>query len=285
MMSTLKTIILMALLTGLLYGACLLFSIPPLIAILIALIPNLIAYFFSDKIVLMSYGAKIVDEREAPSLHRIVEKVSMKAGVPKPKIAIVETPTPNAFATGRNPEHAVVAVTTGIMNLLTPQELEGVIAHEISHIKHRDILISSIVAVIAGAIVYLAHMLQWGMFFGFGSDDENNPLEILGSLLFIIFAPIAATIIQFAISRQREYYADEGGAKYSHPIYLANALAKLEKGVSMYPMEGGNPATEHMFIVNPFRGESILRLFSTHPPTEERIKRLLEMAKNPKYIA
>ncbi|HIP17180.1 MAG TPA: protease [Methanothermococcus okinawensis] len=285
MMSTLKTIILMALLTGLLYGACLLFSIPPLIAILIALIPNLIAYFFSDKIVLMSYGAKIVDEREAPSLHRIVEKVSMKAGVPKPKIAIVETPTPNAFATGRNPEHAVVAVTTGIMNLLTPQELEGVIAHEISHIKHRDILISSIVAVIAGAIVYLAHMLQWGMFFRFGSDDENNPLEILGSLLFIIFAPIAATIIQFAISRQREYYADEGGAKYSHPIYLANALAKLEKGVSMYPMEGGNPATEHMFIVNPFRGESILRLFSTHPPTEERIKRLLEMAKNPKYIA
>jgi len=284
-MSTLKTIILMALLTGLLYGACLLFSIPPLIAILIALIPNLIAYFFSDKIVLMSYGAKIVDEREAPSLHRIVEKVSMKAGVPKPKIAIVETPTPNAFATGRNPEHAVVAVTTGIMNLLTPQELEGVIAHEISHIKHRDILISSIVAVIAGAIVYLAHMLQWGMFFRFGSDDENNPLEILGSLLFIIFAPIAATIIQFAISRQREYYADEGGAKYSHPIYLANALAKLEKGVSMYPMEGGNPATEHMFIVNPFRGESILRLFSTHPPTEERIKRLLEMAKNPKYIA
>ncbi|MBW9222868.1 zinc metalloprotease HtpX [Methanothermococcus sp. SCGC AD-155-K20] len=285
MISTLKTVVLMALLTGLLYGACLLFNIPPLIAILIALIPNLIAYFFSDKIVLMSYGAKIIDEREAPSLHRIVERVAMKAGIPKPKIAIMETPTPNAFATGRDPEHAVVAVTTGIMNLLTPQELEGVIAHEISHIKHRDILISSIVAIIAGAIVYLAHMLQWGLFFGFGGDNEDNPLGILGSLLFIIFAPIAATIIQFAISRQREYYADEGGAKYSNPIYLANALAKLEKGVSIYPMEGGNPATEHMFIVNPFKGESILKLFSTHPPTEERIKRLLEMAKNPKYLS
>ncbi|MBW9221252.1 zinc metalloprotease HtpX [Methanothermococcus sp. SCGC AD-155-M21] len=285
MISTLKTVVLMALLTGLLYGACLLFNIPPLIAILIALIPNLIAYFFSDKIVLMSYGAKIIDEREAPSLHRIVERVAMKAGIPKPKIAIMETPTPNAFATGRDPEHAVVAVTTGIMNLLTPQELEGVIAHEISHIKHRDILISSIVAIIAGAIVYLAHMLQWGLFFGFGGDSEDNSLGILGSLLFIIFAPMAATIIQFAISRQREYYADEGGAKYSNPIYLANALAKLEKGVSIYPMEGGNPATEHMFIVNPFKGESILKLFSTHPPTEERIKRLLKMAKNPKYLS
>ncbi|AEH06855.1 zinc metalloprotease HtpX [Methanothermococcus okinawensis] len=284
MLSTLKTVFLLALLTGLLYGACLVFHIHPLIAIIIALIPNLIAYFFSDKIVLMSYGAKIVDEREAPTLHRIVEKVAKRAGIPKPKVAIVDTPTPNAFATGRDPKHAVVAVTTGILNLLTPQELEGVIAHEISHVRHRDILISSIVAVIAGAIMYLANILQWGMIFGFGRDEEESPWEFIGSILFVILAPIAATIIQLAISRQREFYADEGGAKYSNPIYLANALAKLERGVSLYPLEHGNPATEHMFIVNPFRGESFMKLFSTHPPTEERIERLMEMAKNPKYL-
>ncbi|HIP15572.1 MAG TPA: protease [Methanothermococcus okinawensis] len=285
MITTLKTVILMALLTGLLYGACLLFNIHPLLAIIIALIPNFIAYFFSDKIVLMSYGAKIVDEKEAPALHRIVEKVARKAGIPKPKVAIINTMTPNAFATGRDPKHAVVAVTTGIMDLLDPKELEGVIAHEISHIKNRDILLSSIVAVLAGAIVYLAHIAQWGLFFGFSRDeDESNPLELIGSILFIILAPIAATLIQFAISRQMEFRADEGGARYSHPLYLANALIKLEKGVSMYPLEGGNPATEHLFIVNPFREESILRLFSTHPPTEERVKRLLEMARNPKYL-
>ncbi|HIP84452.1 MAG TPA: protease [Methanothermococcus okinawensis] len=279
MMTTLKTLLLMALLTGILYGACLLFKIHPLIALIIALIPNLIAYFFSDKIVLMSYGAKIVDEREAPYLHRIVEKIARKAGIPKPKVAIVETPTPNAFATGRSPKHGVVAVTTGIMNLLNSKELEGVIAHEISHIKNRDILLGSIVAVLAGAIVYLAEMLQWGLLFGFSRDEDDSPLEIIGSILFMIFAPIAATLIQFAISRQMEFRADEGGAKYSHPLYLANALVKLEKGVSMYPLEKGNPATAHLFIVNPFREESIMKLFSTHPPTEERVKRLLEMAR------
>ena len=285
MMTTIKTIILMALLTGILYGACSLFKIHPLIAIIIALIPNLIAYFFSDKIVLMSYGARIVDESEAPHLHRIVEKVARRAGIPKPKVAIIDTPTPNAFATGRSPKHGVVAVTTGIMELLNSQELEGVIAHEISHIKNRDILIGSIVAVLAGAIVYLADMLQWGLLFGFArDDDEDNPLEFIGSIFFIILAPIAATLIQLAISRQMEFRADEGGARYSHPLYLANALAKLEKGVSACPLEEGNPATAHLFIVNPFREESILKLFSTHPPTEERIKRLLEMARDPRYL-
>ncbi len=283
MLTTLKTIILMAMLTGILYGACMLFNIPPIIAIIFALIPNLIAYLYSDKLVLMSYGAKIVDEKEAPSLHRIVENVAVRAGIPKPKIAIVDTPTPNAFATGKDAKSAVVAVTSGILKFLTPQELEGVIAHEISHIKHRDILISSIVAVMAGAIMYMADMLYLGFIFGVG-DDEDNPLGVIGSLLFVVLAPIAAAMIQFAISRQREYYADEGGAKYSNPIYLANALAKLEKGVDIYPLEHGNPATEHMFIINPFRKENIIRLFSTHPPTEERIKRLLEMARNPKYL-
>jgi len=283
MMTTLKVILLMALLTGILYGACLMLHIHPLVALIIALIPNLIAYFFSDKIVLMSYGARIVDEREAPYLHRIVERVARRAGIPKPKVAIIDTPTPNAFATGRSPKHGVVAVTTGIMNLLNSQELEGVIAHEISHIKNRDILIGTIVAVLAGAIIYLADMLQWGLLFGFAREDEDNPLEFIGTLIFMIFAPIAATLIQFAISRQMEFRADEGGARYSHPLYLANALIKLEKGVSMYPLEEGNPATAHLFIVNPFRDETIMKLFSTHPPTEERVKRLLKMAKNLGY--
>ncbi|HIQ32925.1 MAG TPA: protease, partial [Methanothermococcus okinawensis] len=172
---------------------------------------------------------------------------------------------------------------TGIMNLLNSQELEGVIAHEISHIKNRDILIGTIVAVLAGAIIYLADMLQWGLLFGFAREDEDNPLEFIGTLIFMIFAPIAATLIQFAISRQMEFRADEGGARYSHPLYLANALIKLEKGVSMYPLEEGNPATAHLFIVNPFRDETIMKLFSTHPPTEERVKRLLKMAKNLGY--
>lgn len=283
MFSTLKVGILMAVLTGILYSAFTLFNISPIFAIIFALIPNLIAYFFSDKMVLASYGAKIVDEREAPTLHRIVENVANRAELPKPKIALIHSATPNAFATGRNPKNGVVAVTTGIMDILSPQELEGVIAHEISHIKHRDILISSIVAVLAGSIMYLANIMQWGMIFGFGGDDEDNPLGFIGSLLFIILAPIGATIVQFAISRQREFYADEGGAKYSNPIYLANALQKLEMGVNRHPLKDGAPATEHMFIVNPFRGNSIMKLFSTHPPTQERVEKLMEMARNPKY--
>ncbi len=279
----LKLIVLMGLLTGLLYATFLIFHIHPLLAIIFALIPNLFAYFFSDKIVLSSYGARIVDESEAPQLHRMVEKIAMKANIPKPKVAIVETPTPNAFATGRDPNHAVVAVTTGILNLLTPEELEGVLSHEVAHIIHRDILISTIVAVMAGAVVYVAEFAKWGFIFG-GHDDEGNPMDFIASILFIIFAPIAAMLIQFAISRQREFYADEDGAKLSNPIYLANALAKLERGVEAYPMEKGNPATAHMFIVNPFRSDFIAKLFSTHPPTEERIERLLEMAKKLGYM-
>ena len=274
-----KTIILLAVLTGMLYGICYLLHIPPAFAIIIALIPNLIAYFFCDKFVLWSYGARIIDEHEMPQLHRIVEKVAIKAGIPKPRVAIIEMPTPNAFATGRNPKNAVVAVTTGILNLLTPEELEGVIAHEIGHIVHRDILISSVVATLAGAIMYIADWLHWGLLFGFGGDEEESPLSIIATLAFIILAPIAATLIQLAISRQREFYADEEGGRLSNPIYLANALAKLEKGVSVYPMERGSPSTAHMFIVNPFKGEAIAKLFSSHPPTEERIKRLLELAR------
>ncbi len=276
---TLKTYLLLALLTGLIYAICWLLHIPPFFAIIIALIPNIIAYFFSDKLVLASYNAKILERDELPWLHSIVERVARKAGIPKPKVALVPIATPNAFATGRNPENAVVAVTEGILELLSPEELEGVIGHEIGHIINRDILISTIVATLAGAITYIA---EWFMWFGwmFRSEEEDgNPLEFIGTLLLIILAPIAATLIQFAISRQREFLADETGAKLTHPLWLANALAKLEKGVELYPLERGNPATAHLFIVNPFRSDFIAKLFSTHPPTEERIKRLLELAK------
>jgi heat shock protein HtpX len=278
MINQIKTYLLMALLVGLIYAFCIMLHIHPLIAILFALIPNIIAYYLSDKLVLMSYNARILDGHEMPWLHQMVERVARKAGLPKPKVAIVPTMTPNAFATGRNPENAVVAVTEGILRLLSPEELEGVIGHEISHIKHRDILISTIVATLAGAVIYIAEWLRWGLFFGYG-DDEENPLELIGTILLLILAPIAATIIQFAISRQREFYADEEGAKLTHPLWLANALAKLERGVEVYPLEKGNPATAHMFIVNPFKEDFVMKLFSTHPSTEERIERLLEMCK------
>ena len=279
MINQIKTYLLMALLVGLIYAICMLLHIHPLIAILLALIPNVIAYYFSDKFVLMSYNARILDKHEMPWLHQMVERVARKAGLPKPKVAIVPTETPNAFATGRNPENAVVAVTEGILKLLSPEELEGVIGHEIAHIKHRDILISTIVATLAGTIIYIAEwMLYWGGIF-FVSEEDSNPLELIGTILLLILAPIAATLIQFAISRQREFYADEEGAKLTHPLWLANALAKLERGVELYPLERGNPATAHMFIINPFRKDFIAKLFSTHPPTEERIERLLEMCK------
>ncbi|XRO77261.1 zinc metalloprotease HtpX [Methanocaldococcus sp. 10A] len=279
MMNQIKTYLLMAFLVGLIYTFCIILHIHPLIAILLALIPNIIAYYYSDKFVLMSYNARILDEHEMPWLHQMVERVARKAGLPKPKVAIVPTMTPNAFATGRNPENAVVAVTEGILQLLSPEELEGVIGHEISHIKHNDILISTIVATLAGAVIYIAEWMKWGLFFGYG-DEEDNPLELIGTILLLVLAPIAATLIQFAISRQREFYADEEGAKLTHPLWLANALAKLERGVSIYPLERGNPATAHLFIVNPFKGDFIMKLFSTHPPTEERIERLLELCKD-----
>ncbi|MBP2172926.1 zinc metalloprotease HtpX [Methanococcus voltae] len=283
MLNTAKLLILMAGLTGLLYAVCSLFNIPPIFALLFALVPNLIAYFYSDKIVLSSYGARIVTEEEAPELYRIVSRVAERANIPIPRVALINTQTPNAFATGRSPKKAVVAVTLGIMELLNEQELEGVIAHEIGHVKHRDILTGSIVATIAGAIVYMTHMLQWGLIFG-GGRDNDNPGGFMGSILAIIVAPIAASIIQMAISRQNEYKADEAGALYSNPVYLANALNKLEKGVTAYPLKNGNQATAHMFIVNPFRGKDFASLFSTHPSTADRINKLMEMAGNPKYL-
>jgi heat shock protein HtpX len=247
----------------------------------LAVLMNFGSYWFSDKIVLRMYRAQPVTEAQAPELYSIVRTLIQKAGLPMPKVYIIPEETPNAFATGRNPEHAVVAVTQGIMRILTREELSGVIAHELAHIKHRDMLTGTIVATIAGAISMLAQMAQWAMIFGGGSrrddDDGGSPIA---ALVMMIVAPIAAMLVQMAISRTREYEADKGGAAISgNPTWLANALLKLEKGNQVIPMEDAKPATAHMFIVNPLHGGGLMNLFSTHPPIAERVKRLNEMAR------
>jgi heat shock protein HtpX len=245
---------------------------------------NFVTYWFSDKIVLRMYGAKEVSQSEAPELYQIIGELTNKASLPMPKVYIMENDTPNAFATGRNPEHAAVAVTSGILRILSKEELMGVIGHELSHIRHRDILISTIAATIAGAITMLARVAQWGAIFGGGgsSDDEGRGGNVLFVLLFSIVAAFAAILIQMAISRSREYLADEGGAHLSHPLSLAKALGKLDMAAQRIPMEA-NPSTAHMFIVNPLRGGGVLSLFSTHPPIEERIARLEEMARTGRF--
>ncbi|MCX8083043.1 MAG: zinc metalloprotease HtpX [bacterium] len=249
-------------------------------AFLFAMAMNWFSYFFSDKIVLAIYRAKQVKQEEAPELYRIVGELTQRASLPMPKIYIIPSATPNAFATGRDPDHSAVAVTSGIMDILNENELKGVLAHELGHIKNRDILIATVAATIAGAITLLARMLQWAAFLGGGRDDrrEGNIFTLVAMLAFAILAPIAAMIVQMAISRGREYMADEEGAKLAgNPLYLANALRKLAAGVRMRPMNNANPSTAHMFIVSPFSGRSLLTLFSTHPPIEERIKRLESM--------
>jgi len=245
---------------------------------------NFVTYWFSDKIVLRMYGAKEVSQSEAPELYQIIGELTNKASLPMPKVYIMENDTPNAFATGRNPEHAAVAVTGGILRILSKEELMGVIGHELSHIRHRDILISTIAATIAGAITMLARVAQWGAIFGGGgsSDDEGRGGNVLFVLLFSIVAAFAAMLIQMAISRSREYLADEGGAHLSHPLSLAKALGKLENAAQRIPMKA-NPSTAHLFIVNPLRGRGVLSLFSTHPPIEERIARLEEMARTGRF--
>jgi len=252
-------------------------------AFIFAALMNFFAYWFSDKIVLRMYEAQPVSQSEAPELYQIVAELVNKASLPMPKVYIMENDTPNAFATGRNPEHAAVAVTSGILRILSKEELMGVIGHELSHIQHRDILISSIAATIAGAISMLASMARWGAIFGFGrSDDDDRGGNILFVLLFTMVAWIAAILIQMAISRSREYLADEGGAHLSNPLSLAKALGKLEIAAQRIPMDA-NPSTAHMFIVNPLRGGGVLSLFSTHPPIEERIARLEEMARTGRF--
>jgi len=246
---------------------------------------NFVMYWFSDKIVLRMYGAKEVTQGEAPELYQIVGELTNKASLPMPKVYIIENDTPNAFATGRNPEHAAVAVTSGILRILSREELMGVIGHELSHIQHRDILISTIAATMAGAISMLASMARWGAIFGGGrSDNEEGGGggNIVFVLLFTMVASVSAMLIQMAISRSREYLADEGGAHLSHPLSLAKALGKLEVAAQRIPMEA-NPSTAHMFIVNPLRGGGVLSLFSTHPPIEERIAKLEEMARTGRF--
>ena len=280
-MNIIKTGLLLGALTGLLMliGGFFGGQQGVVIAFIVAMAMNFFSYWFSDKIVLKMYRAQEVSQSEAPELYAIVKNLAMKASLPMPRVYIVPGETPNAFATGRDEHHAVVAVTEGILRILNRDELEGVIAHELTHIKQRDILIGSIAATLAGAIVMLANMAQWAAMFGGGSrdDDEGSSGGIVGLILMAVLAPLAATIIQMAISRSREYLADAGGAKVSgKPYGLANALEKLSRASQAIPMEA-NPSTAHMFIVNPLTGRSLMNLFSTHPPVEERIARLKGM--------
>lgn len=280
-MNTLKTGLLLGALTGLLMliGGWFGGQNGVVIAFLFAMAMNFGSYWFSDKIVLRMYHAQPVSESEAPELYRMVKDLALRASMPMPRVYIIPEETPNAFATGRNEQHAVVAVTEGLLRILSRDELEGVLSHEMTHIRNRDILIGSIAATLAGAIVMLANMAQWAAMFGGGGhdDDEGGGGNILGLIVMAMLAPIAATLIQMAISRSREFLADEGGARISgKPYSLAGALEKLSQASRALPMQA-NPSTAHMFIVNPLTGRSLMNLFSTHPPIEERIARLRSM--------
>ncbi len=277
--NTIKTGMLMAALTALFMvaGQAMGGQSGMTVALLMAVAMNFFAYWFSDKLALKMGGAREVDQSEAPELHGLVAGLAARAGLPKPRIYIMESETPNAFATGRNPDHAAVAVTQGLLVVLNHQELEGVLSHELAHIKNRDILISSMAAVMAGAISSLATMTQWAMLFGMGrgSDDEDSGGGMLGAIAMMIIAPIGAALIQMAISRSREYLADATGAQIcGRPASLASALQRLEDSNHRQPMEV-NPATAQMYIVNPLSAGAMANLFSTHPPMQERIKRLL----------
>jgi len=287
MTSQFKTVFLLALLSGLfiVIGGYFGGQQGMMLAFIMALVMNVGSYYFSDSIVLRMYGASEVSEEDAPMLHRIVAELARNAGIPKPRVCTVPEEAPNAFATGRNPEHAVVAVTDGILRILSPEELRGVLAHEIAHIAHRDILIQSVAGVIGSAITMIANMMQFAAFTG-GSRDENgeqraNPLAMIAMAML---APIAASLIQMAISRSREYLADAGGARFSgQPLMLASALNKLQNWSQQIPMRSGNPSTENMFIVKPAFGGGMSNMFSTHPSTEERIARLQEMARTGQF--
>lgn len=253
-----------------------------IVAFLMAAVMNFGSYWFSDKIVLRMYNAREITREVHPSFYGMIERLAGRAGLPMPKVYIIPDDSPNAFATGRNPDHAAVAATEGILRLLTPDELEGVMAHELAHVKNRDILISTIAATFAGAISMIGNMLQWGAMFGAGrsDDDEGGGIgSMVGSLAMAIIAPIAAMLIQMAVSRSREYMADASGAEIcGRPLALAGALSKLHNASQAIPMLDARPATAHMFIVNPLTGGGLMSLFSTHPPMEERIARLQSMA-------
>lgn len=284
-MNTLKTLILMALLTGIMVavGGSFGGTSGATVMLLISLGMNLFSYWFSAPMVLRAYGAQEVTRAEAPELYGMVEQLAANAHLPMPKLCIINSDVPNAFATGRNPSHAAVAVTTGIMRVLDYNELSGVLGHELTHVKNRDILISTIAAAMAGVISWIANIAQWAAIFGAGrSDDDEEGGGLLGSLVTIIIAPIAAFLIQMAISRSREYAADKGGGEIcGNPEYLASALAKIDYYAKhAQPLPDATPATAHMFIVNPLEGvgSTIMNLFSTHPATEDRIARLHEQA-------
>jgi heat shock protein HtpX len=255
-----------------------------ILAFVMAMVMNFGSYWFSDRIVLAMYRAQPVDEAQAPGLYRIVRTLATRAGIPMPRIYLLPDEAPNAFATGRNPQHAAVAVTDGIMRIMSEEELEGVLAHELSHVQNRDTLIMAIAATLAGAITYVAHMAQWAMIFGGGRRDsdehESGGGGVLGGLLMIVVAPIAATLIQLAVSRSREYQADASGAQMAgQPWGLAKALEKLEMASKMAPMQDATPATAHLFIINPLTGGGWTTLFSTHPPIAERVARLRAMSR------
>ncbi len=276
-MNTIKTVFLMTLIMVLflLVGGLLGGKDGMVIAFVMSLGMNFFSYWFSDKIVLTMYRAREVTESEAPRLYTLVRRLTQRANLPMPKVYVIDNPNPNAFATGRNPQNAAVAVTTGILRILNDEEIEGVLAHELAHIKNRDILLATIVATFVGTITFISRLAGWSMMFAGGSRDRENSGNAIASLVLLIVAPIAAVILQLAISRAREFMADEGGAKISgKPLALASALGKLEQAAHVLPMENASPSTAHLFIVNPLRGNAFMKLFSTHPPIEERIRRL-----------
>ena len=278
MSSYIKTALLLGLMTGLILvvGQVLGGRSGMMVALVVAAVMNLGTYWFSDKIVLRMYRGREVSPADAPRFHAIIDRLVARSGLPKPKLYVLPGDSPNAFATGRNPSHAAVAATEGILRLMDDEEIEGVLAHELAHVKHRDILISSVAATIAGAISMLAHVAQFGaMFGGYGGRQDREGANPFALILTAILAPIAAMIIQMAVSRSREYAADAGGAAIAgQPYGLARALEKLDTYSKRIPMPA-NPATAHMFIVQPFTGRGVANLFSTHPPIPERIRRLL----------
>jgi len=277
-MNALKTVFFLGLLSALIVaiGAGVAGERGMIMALAIAAVMNFFSYWFSDRLVLAMYRAQPVTREQAPDLYAILERLTARTGLPMPRVYILPEEAPNAFATGRNPQHAAVAVTQGILRLLTPEELEGVLAHELSHVKNRDILISSVAATLAAAIMVIANMARWSAIFGMGGRDDRegpNPIVLLATA---ILAPFAAMLIQLAVSRSREYQADASGAEMTHnPYGLANALQKLEEYSKRIPMTAGAPTTSHLFIVKPLTAQSLAGLFSTHPPIAERIRRLL----------
>jgi len=249
-----------------------------LVALGLAILMNFASYWFSDKMVLAMYGAQPIEEAQAPGLYAMVRRLTTRAGIPMPRVYLIRTDTPNAFATGRNPEHAAIAVTEGIMRILDDAELEGVLAHELAHVKNRDILIATLAATLAGAISYLAYMAQWAAIFGGRTgDDDDGGANPFAAILMAVLAPVAAMLVQLAISRAREFQADATGARIAgRPWGLAKALEKLHMANRAAPLPA-NPSTAHLFIVNPLSGGVLTRLFSTHPPIEERVARLRSM--------